>query len=123
MTKAGIERLVRVWTGRLGLERWKIDVDFTKPCGEDNIAEAERSGFYDRATIRFEPGWAKWTPEYAEATLVHELLHLLHRDTDQAFDDIEGQLQRDAWIMAERRYRQAMEGFIERMACRLVEIA
>ena len=123
MTKAAIERIVRVWVPRLGLERWKIEVDFSKPCADENVAEVEKSSFYDTGTIRLEAGWAKWEPVFAEQTLVHELLHLLHRDVDEAFRDIEGQLHRDAWTMADRRYKQAMEGFIDRMAFRLVEIA
>lgn len=123
LTKGQIERLVRVWVPRLGLERWKIEVDWSKPCADENVAEIEKSSFYDTGTIRVEPGWVKWTAEYAEQTLVHELLHLCHRDVDQAFADLEGQLQRDAWVLSERRYRQAMEGFVDRTASRLVEIA
>jgi hypothetical protein len=123
VTKARIEKLIGVWTVRLGLERWKIDVDWSKPCADHNVAEIEKSSFYDTGTIRLEPGWAKWAPDYAEQTVVHELLHLLHRDVDEAFADIEGQLQRDAWTMVERRYKQAMEGFIDRTASRLVELA
>jgi hypothetical protein len=123
VTKAALERLVRLWVPRLGLERWKVDVDWSKPCADHNVAEIEKSSFYDTGTIRLEPGWAKWSPEYAEQTVVHELLHLCHRDVDEAFADLEGQLHRDAWTMAERRYKQAMEGFIDRAASRLVEIA
>lgn len=123
MTKGQLDWLVRVWQVRLGLERWEVGIDWSKPCADENVAEAERSQFYDSAKVRVEPGWAKWSPEYAEATIVHELLHMLHRDVDQAVYDIDGQLQRDAWIMAERRYRHAMEGFVDRMAQRLVELA
>lgn len=122
MTKAQVERIVRLWQGRLGLERWDVKVDWSKPCADENVAEAERSQFYDSATLRLEPGWSKWTADYAEQAMVHELLHLCHRDTDQAFYDVDGQLQRDAWVMAERRYRQSMEGFIDRLASRLVEL-
>lgn len=123
MTKGQVERLVRVWQGRLGLERWDVKVDWSKPCADDRVAEVEKSSYYDTGTLRWEPGWSKWTAEYAEATVVHELLHLCHRDVDESFADLEGQLQRDAWILSERRYRQAMEGFIDRTASRLVEIA
>lgn len=123
MTKAGIERLVREWTSRLGLERWKIDVKWDDPCGDDFTAVIDKSSYYDTATIRLEADWQKWKPDFAEQTMVHELLHLLHRDVDEAFRDLEGQLQRDAWVLSERRYKQAMEGFIDRMATRLTEIA
>lgn len=123
MTKAQMERIVQGWLPRLGLDRWKVEFKWAEPCDAENYAEVEKSSFYDSAKIRLEPDWAKWSPEFAEVTLVHELVHLLHRDVDQAFNDIDGQLQRDAWIMAERRYRHAMEGFVDRLATRLVELS
>lgn len=123
MTRRRLARLIVVWQTRLGLERWKLETKWDEPCGEDFTAVIEKSPFYDTATLRLEAGWQKWSPEFAEVTVVHELLHLLHRDVDEAFRDLEGQLHRDAWLLSERRYKQAMEGFIDRTASRLVEIA
>lgn len=124
MAKPGqvwLDRRLAIWVSRLGLERWDIKLlpDF---CDEDANASTWRSNTYDRATIKFSCDLPTWTFGFAETVLVHELLHLCHRDIDQVLGDLDGQLQRDAWLMVERRYEHAMEGFIERLACRLVEI-
>jgi hypothetical protein len=123
VTKTKLEAEVRAWQYRLGLERWKVEIKWDEPCDAENFADITKSSTYDTATLRLDAGWSKWTADFTRGIVVHELMHLLHRDVDEAFNDIEGQLQRDAWIMAERRYKQAMEGFIDRTATRLVEIA
>lgn len=122
MTKGQLERVFRLWQSRLGLERWRIEFRWDELCGPDSYAEIEKSSYYDTAKVRLEPDWSKWSPEFAEQILVHELVHALHRDVDEAWNDLEGQLQQTAWLLANRRYRHAMEGFVDRMASRLVEL-
>lgn len=123
MTRAVIERLVRRWVPRLGLERWRIEFCWDEPCDpEKERAKVVRSCFYDRATLYFASDFGSWSLESAEQTVVHELLHLCLRDVDEVLSDLDGQLQRDAAEMVDRRYRQAMESFVDRLSCRLVDL-
>lgn len=120
-TRVWLRRRLMVWQPALGLERWEVTV-MDVPCGDQANASTWRSDAYDRAAISFSDDLSGWTFLFAEQTLVHELLHLCHRDVDQAFREIEYQLHRDAWAMALARYDHVMEGFVDRLASRLVEI-
>lgn len=122
MTKALGERIIREWQARLGLERWEILIVWDEPTDENDNARTWRSSWYDNARIYFNVEWPKWMREKFEQTTIHELLHLCHRDVDQSWNDLEGQLHRDAWKMADERYMHSMEGFIDRLAYRLLEV-
>lgn len=109
--------IVRVWQDRLGLERWKIDVKVSaEPLG--GFADVQASSQYDFATVTFAAGIAD---EVAEQTVVHELLHLLLRDLDAAMEDARSQLHPQASLQVEKRYEFAQEGFVDRLAARIVE--
>lgn len=118
MTKSALERLVRLWQGRLGLERWKIDVKVSsEPIG--GFADVQASSQYEFATVTFAAGIAD---EVVEQTVVHELLHLLLRDTDALVEDARSQLHPQASVQVEKRYEYVQEGFVDRLAARIVEI-
>lgn len=119
-TRRWLRQRAKVWVPRLGLERWDVEL-LDEPCDDAN-ALTWRSNSYDRATIQFSDELAEWSFGRAEQTLVHELLHLCHRDVDQAFSELEDRLQGDVWSVARGRYDHVMEGFIDRLASRLVEI-
>lgn len=121
MTKAQMERIVREWQRRLGLERWDLDVAWD-PALEGSDASTWRSDSYDRATLRFDPEWASWDVEFTNRIVAHELLHLLTRDVDVVVKDAQDQMHRDAGTLIERRYLHEIEGFVDRIAYRLVEI-
>lgn len=122
MTRKQAEAIIRDWQDRLGLERWNIEIKWDEPAGEGNNAKTWRAGWYDDARMYFDPEWPTWSHEKFEQTTIHELLHLLHRGVDEAWNDVDGQLHRDAWSLADKRYLQEMEGFIDRLAKRLQEI-
>lgn len=82
-----------------------------------------RSSWYEIARLYFSAEWSSWPVAKFEQIVVHELLHLCHRDIDEAWADLDGQLHRDAWTLADKRYKQENEGFVDRLAFRLVEIA
>lgn len=123
MTAAKVAELLRYWQGALGLDHWAVKFD-PKETTDPNDCKARtwRSASYDRAAVWLASDWASWEPHLVEAVIVHELLHLQHRDTDQVFEDLDGQLHRDASSMIERRYEHAMEGFIERLSIQIVEL-
>lgn len=122
MTRAQAERIIRVWQERLGLERWSVEVKWDEPAPEGDNARTWRSDWYENARMYFAEDWPSWTRERFEQTTIHELLHLLHRGIDEAWHDLDGQLHRDAWSVADKRYMQEMEGFIDRLASRMLEV-
>jgi hypothetical protein len=119
VSKAQIERVVRLWQERLGLERWKLELRVSaEPM--DGFGEFDVSSQYEVATITVASGLS---PEQVEQTVVHELLHLMCRDLDAVVEDARGQLHPQASVQVEKRYEHEIEGFVERLALRLVELA
>jgi hypothetical protein len=122
MTRSAVERAVRVWQRRLGLDGWDVEVEWDEPSEDGSDASTWRSASYDRATMKFAEGWPKWSREFTNRVVVHELLHLVSRDLDEVVNDLEGQLHRDAFTLVDRRYLHEIEGLVDRLAYRLVEI-
>lgn len=122
MTRSQAERVVRGWQERLGLDRWRIEILWDEPADEDENAKVWRSGWYDNARLYFNKDWPAWPRERFEQTVIHELLHLCHRGIDETWNDLDGQLHRDAWTVATARWKQEIEGYVDRMAFHLLEI-
>lgn len=72
--------------------------------------------------MKFDPKWPSWSREFLNRIVVHELLHLLTRDIDEVVGDAEDQVHRDAATLLRRRYDHEIEGFVDGLAYRLVEI-
>ena len=121
MTRKQIEATVRVWQTRLGLDGWKITVDYAE-TPDDSYAEIKPDVAYDSATLILSPGYVGWTPAVANVTIVHELLHLLVRDIDATVEDARSQLHPQASAQVEKRYEHEVEGFVDRLAARIVEL-
>jgi hypothetical protein len=122
VTEKRLRRLFADWQGRLGLASWEVVLDFEEPCSEVAHAVASRPDDYDRATIRFDKDWKKWSEAFSGRIVVHELLHLLTRDIDRVVADLEGELHKDAYTQVDRRYSHEIEGLVDRLAVRLVEL-
>lgn len=123
LTRKQFERALCVWQRRLGLERWEIVVRWDEPHDGDTVAEMTPEASYDRGFLRLNRSWASWSSDYANRTIVHELLHLLTRDLDGVVAAIDGAVHRDVYAQIDKRYDHEIEGFVDRLACRLVEIA
>jgi hypothetical protein len=121
MTKQKIEATVREWQTRLGLDGWKIAVQYADMPGEE-WAKIEPFSSYDHASLTVSVGYPNWTPAVANVTIVHELLHLLVRDIDAVVEDARSQLHPQASAQVEKRYEHEVEGFVDRLAARIVEI-
>ncbi len=69
------ERLIRLWQKRLSLRDWTIEVQVcTEVDADDSWGEATWYPDSREATIRISRGLGPWQHE---ATVVHELLHLM----------------------------------------------
>lgn len=122
MTRAYVERCVRVWQERLGLQAWDVSVTWDVPPSEDSNATTRYRHDYDRADISFEEAFGSWSREFLNRIVVHELLHLHLRDVDRVVDDLDGLLHRDVFSQVDKRYWHESEGLVDRLSYRLVEI-
>lgn len=119
-----MERLVKVWQTRLALDHWDLSVSWDKPSEEDTHAQLTHPWDYDKATVRFAKEWPKWSAEKANRIVAHEVLHIVFREIDHCFNKvIQPQLRRDVDDTCEAAFTHALEGAIDRLAYRLVELA
>lgn len=131
MTRDGLDHIVRVWIPRLGLTHWRIEVvwESGKYKNDPTFSSFEhaftwRARDYDEARLYFnQDDMERWDLRAAEEIVVHELLHLVTRDVEFVLDQIDGQLRDDAQAIVELSHRHAVENAVERLACRIVEIA
>lgn len=123
MTKKRMELLVAAWARRLGLAHWEIKCDWKNEAPEDVLAQCRWSHDYDHASIRFDPAFAGWAPRYAEATIVHELIHVLARDLQVTLNTTVESLPRGARGLAADLLNHEIEGVVDRLADAMVGMA
>lgn len=125
-TEEELERYVRTWQRRLGLDEWRIEINLDGDVPEHNDEKAEasaiRSQVFDDAEVRFHPDWRMWSPYKLETVVVHELLHLVIRDLELIVDDVDGLLHRDVHDVIREGYRRHVEQAVDRLAHRLVRL-
>lgn len=129
MTRAELEAIVAWWVPRLGLAAWEIEVEWD-PRRDDmdfdsgvRHAATWRSRDYDEARLYFHPSeHADWDRRKANQLAVHELLHLVTRDVEFVLDQVDGQLHRDVDSVVSGGHRHAVEGAVDRLAYRLVDL-
>ncbi len=130
MTAKQLEDLVRLWQGRLGLEAWRLHIEIADLGDTTYFARSEPAKTGDEARLTFPP-WVlgrgqrptNVLPAFEgelEATVVHELLHLVLRDLDWAMEMLEGQLHRDLDSVFKASLNQTTERTIDRLAWALV---
>jgi hypothetical protein len=123
VTQKQFEQYVAEWQTRLGLERWQLTHSWEKPLVRGANAVITRSSSYDTASLRVARDWQSWPADKLAWNVVHELLHLHMRDVDQTVAPVKDALHPDAWAMFNARYEHEIEGVIDRLAARIVEIA
>jgi hypothetical protein len=130
MTREGVDHIVSVWIPRLGLSHWRIEVVWDGRYKDDPSFSSFEHAFtwrardYDEARLYFnQDEMERWDLRRTEEIVVHELLHLVTREVEFVLDQIDGQLRSDAQEIVEISHRHAVEGAVERLACRIVEIA
>jgi hypothetical protein len=133
VNQQGIEDLGRIWIQRLGLQNWDIQFiwgdelyKYWADVGlrDDLHASCWRAKSYDEAKIYVNPDeFEKWTDRDAAVNIVHELLHLVLRDVEFVIDHIEGFLHRDVDRAVSETFHHHVEGAIERLANRFVDLA
>lgn len=123
MTSTDIVGLVRAWAPRLGLSHWEIDVTWDETLTDD-VANVVVESSYDGARITLRADLVEHPDaEYVEATVVHELLHVVMRDLDATLPPVLDLLPRGAASLARARYEHESEGIVDRLATVLVRLA
>lgn len=126
MTEAQTRDLVRIWQIRLGLESWTLVVRFDDEPNEeeDCYAFCRPSKHFDDATLIFyRMRMQTLSKRKTEETVVHELLHCVHRDVESIVDLLEDVAHRDAVSVLTEAYEHSVEQFIDRQARVLVGLA
>ena len=125
MTRRQLERIVRQWIQRLGLERWEISIEWDDWDPDDGSrAYVWRSRDYETARLYFNPvEWPKWESRFANQGVVHELLHVMTREAEFVLELLDGRLAGDLVSTIETSHKHAMEGVVDALAWRLVDLA
>jgi hypothetical protein len=131
VTRDELEAIVEWWRPRLGLAGWELEVRW-EAAPEDgehfentptSRAYTWRARDYDEARVYFNPAMIDgWSRRQANALAVHELLHLVTREVEHVLDLADGQLHRDVDELLTRAHRHAVEGAVDRLAYRLVDL-
>jgi hypothetical protein len=125
LTQAGLIRVIKTWKKRLALDHIDIDVDLVKaPENEEALASVSPHQMYDQAVMQFSGKWPEWNDFEVNRVVVHELLHILFRDYNNAVGSISqaGVLSYQVQALWNDRLEDAEEALIDRIAHRLVEV-
>ena len=101
------------------LNRWKIDVLITEYPGESesNLASISPTNHRHQAEVEVATRAAEEGGEQLRQTIVHELLHLYGRDSDDIIRlGLRKELSASAYNILWESYRQAMELKVDDMA-------
>ena len=123
MTEKQRNDTITKWKKNLRLDHWLIEVVDEEPDNPDALASVMPAESYDRATLRFASSWPDWPPSFAERVVVHDLLHIVFRDLVEAEQTIYDALSHDARVLYSRRLDHELEGVIDRLAERFVEVS
>lgn len=133
MSTAEIERIVEVWQGRLGLAGWDVRVRWEMPCARGCDAEIKIANDYEQASIRIQQDedpdsdpqtrpFTNWTTDYANYTVVHELLHIFEHQTKRAVGSLEGVIPSGVYDVFSAWYDHGAENWVDRLARVLVDV-
>jgi hypothetical protein len=121
-TKASMETRITTWQSALQLNNWDIQIEWDSSL-VDSEAEITYDHDYLLATLRVSKDWPLWTEEWADLTIVHELLHLFDRDRDLAAKSVEDLMNEQAFKMYENRYDHEKESSVDHLATIIVALA
>lgn len=134
MTAKQLQARVRYWQRKLpllGLTHWRIAasvVDDIDPVADDSVlglspvALADADTFYDNAEIEIKRSALERPQQHLDELIVHELLHVVDRDRDNAENSILEYLSGVAREAEECRLRAGREKSIDRVARQIVAL-
>ena len=114
-----VARYVWLLRDEMWLTRWAIDILITEYPGEDsdNLASISPTNAQYRAELEVATRAAETGGEKLRQTVVHELLHLWHRDSSDVFRlALPKELSHSAYKLLWESYRQTVELMVDGMA-------
>lgn len=134
MTERQLQTRVRYWQRQLpllGLTHWRFAVTVTDdidPVADDAlmdlrpVALADADTFYDNAEIEVRRDVLQRPQQHIDELIVHELLHVVDRDRDNAENSLLDHLADDVREAKEARLRAGREKAIDRVARQIVAL-
>lgn len=111
---------VEFWADRLYLHGWEFDVEFAvRPEGRSSswIACVKTDSQYDEATLQFNKEKLKELKQtQIDVYIVHELLHVMMRDLDEAIESVMEFFSHREWTLWKERVDHEEEGLVMRLA-------
>lgn len=141
MTQRDVNKSLAHWKSVLGLDDWTIKLDEDSPSapwlkwptdlarddGEDAeaipTAQIVRAPDYRFARINLAPDWRTWDQERLDITICHELLHCVFKEIEWSTDLLTNRISEKTKSFFDSVFLHALEGTIEHLARRLVEVA
>lgn len=124
LSRSEIERILSVWQQRTQLGHWVITLDWDRPLDPaEDRAMITRDNPYDYATLQLASNWATWKRREANLIVVHELIHCVTRDLEEAGESVEpllGELVKPLWSA---RWTHELEAAVDKLATLLVNAA
>lgn len=128
MTQRQLENRVKFWQkklGSLGLGHWQFTIEIVdEPEGRPgSLAAISHSPYYDCATIQFRRDHLDTATQYQiDRSIVHELMHAVHRDYDDAIHSVCDRLPADMVEAWHHRLDHEEEGVVDRCARAMVDL-
>jgi hypothetical protein len=133
VTELELRRFFETWIERLGLQHWTIEIVVARLKPKTTTMRTTKSPNYDRGRVTVQP-WvltgkppANWhqSPdmtfaEQIEATVIHELLHLLLWETSSAIYLLSEHAKRSAFDCAISVQESREENFVDRLSVALL---
>jgi hypothetical protein len=129
--RESMEGFVDRWLPLLGMHVWKVRIVWEKPIRGRHNAEILVSDKLKAAVIALNRDFETWSDYWAETTIIHELLHCLHKPVDLVWEkttgitdlrNVDPGLHPALEGTAADTWETEMERFIDQLACRLYDL-
>lgn len=120
--EATVELIGREWQARLRLQDWTIRFVVGEPSVEDAEGSFDTNDHYDDVTITVRPDVVDGDRRDLNATIVHELVHVLYRNIDTCVYQLEDRVAKTAWSTWTCWFDHARENTVEKLAQLLVDL-
>lgn len=119
MTLGQLRTRVAFWQRKLGLQHWTLRVEIVDGFDDspDSDARCSAADQYDVANLDFKGAFLDAAEfEEVETTIIHELLHVMMRDFDQAIERVDDQLAKAAADLWHAQVLHEREGVVDRLS-------
>jgi hypothetical protein len=121
LSRSAVELLVATWQQRLQLTHWVVKLDWESLLDPAvDRAMITRDNPYDVATLQLASTWPSWTNRELTLIVVHELVHLVTRDMEEAAEVVEPLLGESGKTLWSARWTHELEAVVDKFATLIV---